>query len=416
MLLVDIFMALSKSIDLVDHDIGSHNKRVAYIAGRIAHTMGLPTGEITKIVVAGALHDIGVLKETDYRELVQFDYRGGIDYHSLMGYRLLDSCHLTRDLSNIVKHHHVFYSEKENMPENNVPLAAEIIHVADRVDVLLNYNEDVLDQKNKVLHTLREYSGDRFHPDVVTCLEVVAKQESFWFDLQFNSVEKKIKNYIFYNPFLTLEDVHEIAKLFTRIIDFRSRFTATHSTSVAMVARSLGKLCNLSERECLLLDIAGHLHDIGKLAVPLSILEKPEKLSPEEWRIMKRHTYFTYQILDEINSAEFRVINEWASLHHEKLNGQGYPFKLIGRDITLGSRIMAVADIFTALSEMRPYREGMSDDDVIEILKKEKDESLDGYIVDVLLKHYDHLKIVRQQAFYDALKGFEDYFDSLHAA
>ena len=416
MLLVDIFMALSRSIDLVDHDIGNHNKRVAYIAGRIAHSMGLSTGNITKIVIAGALHDIGVLKETEYRELVQFDYKGGIDYHSLMGYRLLYSCPLTQDLADIIKHHHVYYSEKKNIPESNVPLAAEIIHVADRLDVLLDYKKDVLGQKNKVLNTLREYSGDRFHPDVVTCLEEIAKQESFWFDLQFNSIEKIIKSYIFYNPLLTLEDVHEIAKLFTRIIDFRSRFTATHSTSVAMVARSLGQLCNLSERECLLLNIAGHLHDIGKLAIPLSILEKPDTLSTEEWRIMKRHTYFTYQILDEIDSAEFKVINEWAALHHEKLNGQGYPFKLSGKYITMGSRIMAIADTFTALAEMRPYRDGLTDDVIINILKKERGESLDTYIVDLLLKNYDRLKTVREQAFCDALKGFEDYFDSLQTA
>jgi HD-GYP domain-containing protein (c-di-GMP phosphodiesterase class II) len=183
-----------------------------------------------------------------------------------------------------------------------------------------------------------------------------------------------------------------------------------------MVARSLGQLCNLSERECLLLDIAGHLHDIGKLAIPLSILEKPDTLSTEEWLIMKRHTYFTYQILDEIDSAEFKVINEWAALHHEKLNGQGYPFKLSGKFITMGSRIMAIADTFTALAEMRPYRDGLTDDVIINILKKERGESLDTYIVDLLLKNYDRLKTVREQAFCDALKGFEDYFDSLQTA
>lgn len=411
-LIVDIFMALSHSVDLVDHNIGNHNKRVAYIASRIAHAMGLSTGDITRVVIAGALHDIGVLKETEYEELVHFDYKGGIDYHSLMGYRLLSSCTLTKDVAEIVKYHHVYNNEKKKIPESHaIPIESEIIHVADRIDVLLDYSGDLLEQKNNVIATLEQYSGDRFHPDIVNCFIDIANQESFWFDLQFNSIEKKIKNSIYYNPILSLEDIHEISKLFTRIIDFRSRYTATHSTSVAMVARELGALLNLSDRECLMLDIAGHLHDIGKLAIPLSILEKPDTLSPQEWRVMKQHTYFTFHILDEIDSYVFKVINEWASLHHEKLNGKGYPFKFSGKYITMGSRILAVADMFTALAESRPYRDSMDDDAIKKEMKKAKGEELDSYIVDVLLNNYSYLKDIRQKAFITALQGFEDCFD-----
>ncbi|MEW6527958.1 MAG: HD domain-containing phosphohydrolase [Spirochaetota bacterium] len=413
-LLVDIFMALSKSIDLVDHDIGSHNKRVAYIAGRLCHNIGLSADEITKTVVAAALHDIGVLKETDYKELVDFNYKGGIDYHSLMGYRLLDSCQMTKDIAPIVLYHHTLYTEKQHIENTGtVPLAAEIIHLADRVDVCIEYKNDVLSQKDHVCKTIREYSGDRFNPDIVRSFIQLANQESFWFDLQFNNIEKSLKGYIFYDPFLSLEQIHSIALLFTKIIDFRSRFTATHSTSVAMVAKELGKLLNFSPRECLMLDIAGHLHDIGKLAIPLSILEKPDKLTSNEWRIMKQHTYFTYRILDEIDNTVLKIINEWAALHHEKMDGSGYPFKTPGEDLSVGSRIMAVADMFTALAESRPYRDSMDDDMIIQELQKAKNNTLDGNVVDVLIKNYDALKDIRSNAFCEAMQQFESLFDSI---
>ncbi len=413
MLYVDLLMALSRSIDLVDPYIGSHNKRVAYISGRLAHSLGLQSSDITKIVVAAALHDIGVLKESEYKELIDLRYKGGIDYHSIVGYRLLDTCEITKGIAPIIKFHHVYYSDKNNYNEVEIPLASEIIHLADRVDVSINYKQDLLSQKNSICSMIQEHSGEQFNPEIVKCFLSLAEQESFWFDLQFNKVEKKIKYYIFYNAPLTLEQIHSIAMLFTKIIDFRSRFTATHSSSVARISRELGRLCNMSERECNMLDIAGHMHDLGKLAIPLSILEKPDKLTPDEWRIMKQHTYFTYQLIDEIESPLFKVINEWASFHHESINGKGYPFKISGNMLTIGSKILAVADMFTALAESRPYRTALNDDEIISILQNAKDSALDGKVVDTLLCNYDYLKQIRTESFCNSLKDFSLLFDNI---
>ncbi|MGQ9844298.1 MAG: HD-GYP domain-containing protein, partial [Spirochaetota bacterium] len=370
-LLMDIFIALSRSIDLVDSAVGNHNKRVAYIAGRVAHNMRLNSNDITKVVIAGALHDIGVVKETEYTELAHFNYRSGIDFHSELGYRLLKSCSFTKDLAPIVRYHHVYYKEK-NIPSTPDSLLSDIIFLADRVDALIDYSTCVLSQKEKVCATIQEFANDKFNPNVVTHFVTLADQESFWFDLHYTNIEKTIKDFIFFNHPLSLEEIHEIAKLFTKIIDFKSRFTATHSSSVAMIARQLGSFLNFSERECLMLDIAGHVHDLGKLAIPLTILEKKGSLTKDEFRIMKHHPYFTYQVLDHINDLTFKVINEWASFHHERLDGRGYPFKLSSSFLTKGSQIMAVADMFTALSESRPYRDAMGDNEIIHILQEAK--------------------------------------------
>lgn len=413
MRLSDLFIALSRAIDLTDPHIGSHNKRVAYIAGRIAHAMGLSPAGITKTVIAALLHDIGVLKDFWYQELIDFNYQGGVDTHSLLGYSLLCSSNLTKNIAPIIKYHHVAFHEKQTLQEDAaIPLEAEIINCADRLDVLLDYTTELIEQKTKAINTLLEHRGGRFNPAVVDCIRDIAQAESFWFDLQFNYIEKHINEYIFTNTLLTLEDLLELSKLFTKIIDFRSRFTATHSTSVAMVARELGELLHLSKRECIMLEIAGHLHDLGKLSIPLAILEKPGSLTAQEWRTMKRHSYFTYKILSEIDDTLIKIINEWASFHHEKLNGQGYPFHIHGDIITTGSRIITVADIFTALSEPRPYRAGFDDDAILAELKREKSHSLDENIVDLLIQHYDDFKHVRRQACSEANKNFEDFFNS----
>ncbi len=410
--LADVYMALSKSIDYTDKEIGCHNKHVAYIAGCIAQCMGLSSDEIKNTVIAGSLHDIGVLKEAEFKELADFQYGNGVDQHCEMGYRLINTCQLSQHLAQAIRYHHVDYIQwKENNAGGNIPMASHIIHVADRVDVLINRRKDFLLQKDDILATLKKYSGRRFDPEIVKCFEEVSAKESFWFDLQFDSIDEKIKSLIAYNPMLSLHDIHEISTLFTKIIDFRSRFTAAHSTSVANVARELGSLLNLSKRECLMLDIAGHLHDIGKLAIPLTILEKQGPLTKEEWTIMKQHVYFTYIILTVIDSADFRIINEWASYHHERQDGRGYPFKITKDKLTIGSRIMAVADMFTALAEERPYRSAMDDNEIMSAMNKAKKDLLDPLIVEAMLDNYLHFKELRAEAFRNSLKEFKEQFD-----
>ena len=116
------------------------------------------------------------------------------------------------------------------------------------------------------------------------------------------------------------------------------------------------------------MEVAGLLHDLGKLAVPDQILEYPGSLSPDQFRLMKQHTYYTYHLLSCL--PQYPHLKEWAAFHHEKLDGSGYPFRIPGEKLSLGARIMAVADIFQALSEDRPYRPGLSLTETRQILDK----------------------------------------------
>ena len=191
--------------------------------------------------------------------------------------------------------------------------------------------------------------------------------------------------------------IQVIAKIFSKIIDFRSPFTANHSGGVSATASAIAALMGFSDKEQQLMKVAGLLHEVGKLAIPPHILEKPGPLTRDEYNIIKSHTFFSYRTLEAIKG--FETINQWASYHHERLDGQGYPFHLAEKSLPIGSKVMAVADVFTAITEDRPYRKSMDKKRVVKILTEmAQDKALDKEMVDIVITHYDHIDEIRRQA------------------
>jgi HD-GYP domain-containing protein (c-di-GMP phosphodiesterase class II) len=140
--------------------------------------------------------------------------------------------------------------------------------------------------------------------------------------------------------------------------------------------------------------IAGYLHDIGKLTVPTEILEKPARLDEEEMNLMKSHVYYSYRILDSVKGLE--TINMWASFHHERMDGKGYPFHFRGESLPIGSRIMAVADVLTAISEDRPYRKGMDEETALFLIEDlGSKNALDREIIKIAKANFNYLNEVR---------------------
>lgn len=140
--------------------------------------------------------------------------------------------------------------------------------------------------------------------------------------------------------------------------------------------------------------IAGYLHDLGKLAIDNKILEKPDNLETDEFNTIRAHTYYTYILLDKIQ--QFDVIKMWAAYHHERLDGKGYPFHISGENLPLGSRIMAVSDVFTAITEDRPYRKAMSREQATKVLNDMvEDGALDGNVVKMVTDNFALINQIR---------------------
>jgi HD-GYP domain-containing protein (c-di-GMP phosphodiesterase class II) len=151
----------------------------------------------------------------------------------------------------------------------------------------------------------------------------------------------------------------------------KSRFTVEHSAGVARIVRFLGEYFGLDADTCGKLEVAGYLHDIGKLRIPDSLLEKPGPLTEDERHLMAGHAYETYRILAQIPG--FEDISRWASHHHEIPDGEGYPFHLEAAALSRESQLLRGADIFQALSQDRPYSGRLSAETILGHLRKLKE-------------------------------------------
>jgi putative nucleotidyltransferase with HDIG domain len=169
-----------------------------------------------------------------------------------------------------------------------------------------------------------------------------------------------------------------------RAIDAKSHWTAGHSERVTKLGLRIGRALELSPKEMDLLHRAGLLHDIGKLGTPVDILDKKEKLTNKEEKIMREHTRLGVRILEPI--AAYAEIVPIVLQHHEYFNGEGYPEGLAGRAISLGGRIFAVADSFDALTSDRPYRQALNREYAIEMIKQESGSRYDPEIVQAFLE------------------------------
>jgi putative nucleotidyltransferase with HDIG domain len=164
-----------------------------------------------------------------------------------------------------------------------------------------------------------------------------------------------------------------------RAVDANSPWTAGHSERVTALALQIASVLDLPKKELELLNRAGLLHDLGKIGVPGSILDKPGKLTEDEWAIIREHPGKGALILEPIPA--FREVVPLVAQHHERFDGSGYPLGLAGPDISLGARILAVADVCDALISDRPYRAGWEVQDVRTFIESEANVGFDPRVV-----------------------------------
>ena len=226
-----------------------------------------------------------------------------------------------------------------------------------------------------------------FAPAVVDAFLSFSHKERFWADLSFYNVTEVLNRIA---PQITYEyswqDIIPISDTFMEIIDGKSGFTYRHSRGITEKIGIMSDFYGFDTEKKLKLHIAANLHDLGKLYVPNSILEKPDKLDAFEFSEIKKHAYFTRLALDKIHG--FQDISSWAANHHEKLNGRGYPESLTAQELDFESRLMGVIDICQSLTEERPYRKGLTQKEATKILY---DMANDGFIDKQITKDVDNV-------------------------
>lgn len=407
--LYELLRCISNAQDLVSPLLSNHQQQAAYLSYYLSRKMELPVAEQKDIFLAALVHDIGALSMNERLDIIEKEPLH-INNHAFIGARLLDDFKPIQNSASIIKFHHVPWDNGNGQiyKGEKVPFGSHIIHLADRVCLMIKRDTNVLTQIPRILDDINRNSNTIYEPSLVRAMSEICRQEYIWLDLVSSSPVSRINVAIFDIVDLDIDDIIDLAFVFSHIIDFRSEFTARHSAGVAKTAERLAQLFGFSPTECKMMLVAGYLHDLGKLAVPNSVLEKTARLNEEEFNEIRMHTYYTYHLLNTI--SQFRVITTWAAFHHERLDSNGYPFHINGDNLSLGSRIMAVADVFTAITEDRPYRKGMDDIQAAKVLNDMvNSKALDKNVVRVLLDNFQSISELREISYQKSSKRYEKF-------
>lgn len=363
-----------------------HGERVAYIAMRLGRLLGFNKESLVNLTVAGLLHDIGALGYFDE----YIEDRHILVRHCLTGAAIVERFPAGTILAQAVKYHHETPDPLHSaigLSAEEVPLMARILSLADKVDLRLKRRLSTRRERDEILEWVTRETGILFYPEVADAFKQVAQKEAFWLDIEQPDLLQIALGLLYERWQLSATRELEIgftdnlAATFADLIDQKSKFTARHSRSVAENVERLARGNGWEEDRLHEIYIAGLLHDLGKLSIPRKILDKPGSLEPFEVEIIRTHTYYTHRLLTEAGFPTRMV--EWAAHHHECLNGKGYPFALGEKDLDEGARLMSIADIFSALTEDRPYRRAMSAGEALALIQRGAGTVLDRGLIDL---------------------------------
>ncbi|MCI1580806.1 MAG: HD domain-containing protein [Clostridium beijerinckii] len=372
---------IHRAINSVDKRLLNHGEKVAYIMLNLLKAKGNYNNEdMLKICVISIFHDIGAYKVAERDKLVDIDVKTPFD-HAIYGSLFIKYFSPLPNLYNIVLSHHFTCKYFKDKHMDILSKEGMILSFADYIDRVYLSKKELT--KDFIRNHAEEYSNEY--------IELLLEA-----DRKFNFIEKLIdKTYVdelydfFGTRILTRDEVVSYSKMLAYSIDFRSEATVKHTILVEAVSYQIAKLCGVDEKTLSKIKVAAALHDIGKIAIPVEILEKPGKLTDEEFEIMKSHAIIGYEILSDLNIDDIRDIG---TFHHEKLDGAGYPFGLKGNQLTKEMRIVAIGDITSALLGVRSYKEEFSKDRIIKILNNmAKDNKIDLHITNLLIDNYDFI-------------------------
>jgi HD-GYP domain-containing protein (c-di-GMP phosphodiesterase class II) len=270
----------------------------------------------------------------------------------------------------------------EQLKGEETPILARILGIAQHLDVFATEQS-----RARALATMVERAGTWFDPQLVRVAASLYFSGKLWTGCSVPDENELARQLVMeMEPgdirFIAAEQVDRVCEAFADVVDAKSPFTYRHSIGVTGAAVGLARQFGFSHERQQLIHRAALLHDLGKLSVSNTILDKPGKLDNEEWQAVREHPGLSQRILARIPS--FAAIARIAGRHHERLDGTGYPRGLSSGQLSLEDRIIAMADIYGALSEDRPYRAGLPPEQILAILSKEVPSKLDPDVFEAL--------------------------------
>lgn len=260
-----------------------------------------------------------------------------------------------------------------------IPLYSRIALLSQVIDVfrMANGEEAACDE-------VRKRSGGWFDPVLCDVFLEIAEDPAFWAALEARDLERRVIALEPSRQMMVVDEdfLDDIAAAFGQVIDAKSPYTSGHSGRVAVYAAGVAERLGYEKAHIRKLSRAAALHDIGKLGISNLILDKPDTLTEEEWRVMRGHTHYTTAILGRI--SVFNDMAATAGAHHERLDGKGYPNRICEDAIRMDTRIITICDFFDALTADRPYRAAMPVDEALAIIGSEVGGAIDASCFEAL--------------------------------
>jgi len=260
-----------------------------------------------------------------------------------------------------------------------IPLYSRIALLSQIVDVFHTSGG-----REAALAEVTRRTGRWFDPELAGVLHSVARSDAFWAGLRDPELDQAVLALVDADCEIAIDDdfLDDIAAAFGQVVDAKSPYTRGHSERVAGYTDQIAISLGLPDTQRRWLRRAAFLHDVGKLGVSNTILDKPAALTRDEWSEVQKHAMYSEQILARVSA--FAELASIAGAHHERLDGTGYPRGLAARDIPLETRIITTADIFDAITAERPYRAAIPVAQALEMMEKTVGTALDRRCFDAL--------------------------------
>jgi len=411
----ELSIALSQGLDLAEGKLVGHAQRVCYIATSLADALEVDPQCRTGVYFGALLHDIGVtLAASDLCRYAGVDeevifgpsplrqipeQRGDFGFadrsavtdavhqHCTLGAETVRALELPEEAAIAVRSHHERWDGAgfpQGLAGDAIPLEARIVAIADYAEVLIGEQPSSLAARRYFVTSIGESAARQHDPAIVGALLSLAKADEFWLGLyaenltdtltamRGSSESRKSK-----------KRVTRFAEVFADLSDAKRGDAVGQSRRTADGAEQLANGLALDAGHVEMIRIAALLQDIGQLGVPARVMSKPDILSVTEMQVMRQHPSNSEMILQDVSG--FEEIAAWIARHHERPDGKGYPEMLSGDDIPLESRILAVADVFAALTAERPQRGALTRKDARQILLGAAGTQLDPELVRLFL-------------------------------
>jgi len=431
----EVLAALSFALDLTEGQPFGHALRSCLIGMRLADKIGLPLQDRRDLYYALLLKDVGCssnaarvhelfggddrrakrdLKRVDWsryfeaaqyalahvapgmswlqraRRVARLAGAGTRAAHELVAARCNRGAQIVRDLGFgptvsdavlSIDEHWNGRGEPRGLRAGQIPIHARVMGLAQTLEVF-----SVLENPGTASALVKARRGTWFDPTLIEAAIAIEPELTKWAALDDRGLQDAVRAVEPGDAVLLAGPgtLDRIASAFAAVVDAKSPFTADHSRRVTELVVKVAETLGLDEAERVQLRRAALLHDLGKLSVPNSVLDKPGPLSPQEWETVRLHPYYTQRILERVTG--FQALAYVASSHHERLDGKGYFRGLKGEQVPLGARILVVADIYDALTSERPYRPAMSREVALSVLEQERGTAVAGDCLDALVK------------------------------